>query len=446
MRLETIGLKSETRRGGLFVAKNRVDLIVYGAEELVTMAGAARPRAGSEMAEIGRIENGAVVVDDGLIVATGTTDEILAGYEANDSIDATGKTVLPGFVDPHTHAVFGGTREGEFEQRCTGVPYLEIAKKGGGIRASVRQLREVEESDLLERTLRRLTGFLECGTTTLEAKSGYGLDTENELKSLRVLNQCREHHVLDVVTTFLGAHEVPDEHRESRNDYIEKVIQEMIPRVQEEGLAEFCDVFCEDGVFSVDESRRILLAGKESGLRPKLHAEEFEAIGGAELAAEVGAISADHLVAIDEKGMDAMQEKGVLPVCLPGTTFFLHLERHAPARKMIDRGMPIVLATDFNPGSSMTHSMPMILTLACVNYGLTPAEAITASTINSAYAINRGETVGSLEPGKKADVVVWDMPNSRCLPYHFGAAKAEIVVKDGQVVLGEASRRYGAIG
>ncbi len=412
----------------------RVDLVVHGASELVTLAGPARPRVGKEMKEIGVIEDGAIAVHEGKVVETGSTEAIVAKYQGTTVLDATARTVLPGFVDPHTHLVFGGTREAEFEQRCLGVPYLEIAKKGGGIRSSVRQLRQVSEEDLYERTLKRLSGFVAGGTTTLEAKSGYGLDTVNELKSLRVLAKVNETHPVDLALTFLGAHEVPDEHRESRDEYLRIVIEEMIPEVAQEKLAEFCDVFCEHGVFEVPESRKVLLAGREAGLIPKLHAEEFEPIGGAKLAAEVGAISADHLVAIDEEGMDAMLEAQVIPVCLPGTTFFLNLKRHAPARAMIDRGLPVAIATDFNPGSSMTHSMPMILTLACVQYGLQPAEALTAATVNSAYAMNRGGDVGSLEPGKAGDLVLWDIPNHRYLPYHFGGARASVVVKRGKVI------------
>jgi imidazolonepropionase len=416
------------------VDRRCVDLVVHGTAELATLAGPARPHRGQEMADIGLVPRGAVAVHDGRVVETGPSPEILARYRGKTTIDAREGTVLPGFVDPHTHLVFGGTRQDEFVLRCQGVPYMEIARKGGGIRASVRQLRGRSEEELLELTLGRLRGILAAGTTTVEAKSGYGLSVESELKSLRVIRAAGQRQPLTVVPTFLGAHEVPDEHRENREEYVRIVTDEMIPRVVEEGLAEFCDVFCEEGVFSVEESRRILLAGRDAGLSPKLHAEEFEPIGGARLAAEVGAVSADHLVAIDEEGMDAMAEAGVIPVCLPGTSFFLHLPRHAPARRMIEKGMPVALATDFNPGSSMTHSMPMILTLACVNLGLSPAEAITAATVNAAWAISRGHEVGSLEPGKKADLVVWPVPDHRFLAYHFGSARAQVVVKEGRIV------------
>lgn len=389
------------------------------------------------MEDLGSVIDGAVAAVKGQVVAVGTTAEVEATVSSGPEtkiIDARGKVVMPGFVDPHTHPVFAGTREDEFELRIKGASYQEIAASGGGIRASVRSLRQASEKELREQARPRLDRMLSFGTTTAEAKSGYGLNLAAELKSLEAIADLNREHPLDLIPTFLGAHEFPDEFRKNRGEYIRQICEEMLPQVVQRRLAEFCDIFCEQGVFEVQESRQILTEAKRAGLKLKLHADELAASGGSFLAAEMGAVSADHLVFVDDAGIKAMVEAGVIPVLLPGTTFSLGLDRYAPARKMIEAGLPVALATDLNPGSCMTESMPMIITLACLQMKMTPAEAITAATINAAHAVDRGNILGSLETGKRADLVVWDMPNYQILPYHFGVNLVDTVVKSGRVV------------
>jgi imidazolonepropionase len=415
-----------------------VDLIVKNAGQLLTLrSNQEGPRKGSDMENLGLVEDGAVAAVQGQIVAVGSTKEVEAAVSSGPEttlIDARGKVVMPGFVDPHTHPVFAGTREEEFELRIRGASYQEIAASGGGIRSSVRGLRQASKERLREEAWPRLDRMLSLGTTTIEAKSGYGLSLEDEVKSLEVIADLNEHHPLDLIPTFLGAHQVPDEHRQNRGEYIRQVQEEMIPLVAQRKLAEFCDIFCEEGVFDVEESRRILTVAKEAGLKLKLHADELAASGGSLLAAELGAVSADHLVYVDDAGIQAMCETGVIPVLLPGTTFSLGLDRYAPARKMIAAGLPVGLATDLNPGSCMTESMPVIITLACLQMKMTPAEAIAAATINAAHAVDRGNILGSLEVGKRADLVMWDMRSFQVLPYHFGVNLVDTVIKSGRVV------------
>jgi imidazolonepropionase len=389
------------------------------------------------MTNLGLIESASVAVRGDHIAAVGTDREVAERVRIGahtEVIDASGRVVLPGFVDPHTHPVFAGTREEEFELRIKGASYPEIAAAGGGIRSSVRRLRAASGEQLRREALPRLDRLLAHGTTTIEAKSGYGLDMANELKSLKVIAQLNRDHPVDLVPTFLGAHEVPDEYRQDREAYIRLVEEEMIPRVAQGDLAEFCDIFCEQDVFTVPESRRILTAARKAGLKLKLHADELAASGGSQLAAELGAVSADHLVHTDTDGIAAMAAAGVIPVLLPGTTFFLGSDRYAPAREMIAAGLPVALATDLNPGSCMTESMPMILTLACLKMGLLPSEAICAATVNAAWAVDRGSMVGSLEEGKRADLTVWKMDNYKILPYHYGVNLADTVIKSGRVV------------
>jgi imidazolonepropionase len=389
------------------------------------------------MEDLGIIQDGAVACAQGKIVAVGSTREVESSCpidSATKVIDARGRVVMPGFVDPHTHPVFAGTREEEFELRIRGASYQEIAASGGGIRSSVRALRKATKVELNDQARSRLDRFLSLGTTTIEAKSGYGLSLEDEVKSLEVVADLNRSHPLDLIPTFLGAHEVPDEHRDSRAEYIRLIREEMIPLVAERNLAEFCDIFCESGVFGVDESREILTSAREVGLKLKLHADELAASGGSMLAAEMSAVTADHLVYIDQKGIQAMSAAGVIAVLLPGTTFHLGGDRYAPARRMIEAGLPVALATDLNPGSCMTESMPMIITLACLQMKMTAAEAIAAATINAAYAVDRGTTLGSLEVGKQADLVVWGMDNYRILPYHFGVNLVQTVIKAGRVI------------
>ena len=411
----------------------KADLVVAGASKLLTLAtGEPGPAIGAAMSDLGIIEDGAVAIRDGRIVAVGTSAEIRGRFEAAETVDATGRVVMPGFVDPHTHLVFPATREDEFEMRCLGKTYEEIAKAGGGIRNSARRMREASREDLLERARRLRRSALLHGTTTIEVKSGYGLETAAEILMLEVAGELDDRG--DVVRTFLGAHEVPDEYRDNRAEYLRIVIEEMIPTVAERGLARFCDVFCEKGVFSIEDSRRLLLAAREAGLEPKLHADELHPLGGAELAAELSAASADHLIRISDRGIASLAESGVPAVLLPGTSFFLGMKAFAPGRRMIDEGVVTALATDCNPGSSMTENMQFVLTAACLAYGMTPAEAITAATRNAATAILMDHEVGSLREGMRADLLVLDVPRYRVLPYHHGVNHVETVIHHGEVV------------
>lgn len=410
------------------------NLLVKNIGQLATLSGPV-PRKGKDMDDLQMMEDAAVAVEEGVIVAVGKSSEIEVKYPHLTPLDCGGKTVLPGFVEPHTHIVFAGSREREFEMRIQGKGYVEIAKEGGGILSSVRMCREATLDDILAGSLVRADRLLEFGVTTCEAKSGYGLDTATEIKQLRTVSELDQAHTIDFVPTFLGAHEVPPEYRGKKEEYIELLINEMIPQVAEEGLAEFCDVFCEDHVFSVEESRKILLAAKEKGMTPKVHADEIEPLGGAEMAAEVGAITADHLGAISPEGITKMAEAGTMAVLLPGTCFYLRLNRFAPARKMIEEGVAVALSTDLNPGSSMTENLPLILTLACLYMGLTPREAITGATINGAAAINRAHDRGSVEVGKLGDLVIWDVPSPEYIPYHYGTNLVDQVIKRGEVVV-----------
>ena len=376
------------------------------------------------------LHNKELLLSEGKIESVGESGEFSeAGCPV---IDAGNSLVTPGLIDPHTHLVFFGTREDEFEMRIKGKGYMEIAEAGGGIRKSVRMLREASEDDLVEHTLPYLESMLKHGTTTVEVKSGYGLSLKDELKSLRAIKRLNEMQAIDLVPTFLGAHEIPDEYREEREKYIDLIINEMIPAVVEDGLAEFCDVFTEEGVFTVSESEKILRAASDAGLGLKLHAEEFEPIGGAELAARLNATSADHLVAISNEGIRSMAAAGVTPVLLPGTTFFLGSDIYAPARKMIEEGLKPAIATDFNPGSSMTESLQIILTIACLKLKLTPLEAFEGVTLNAAKALNRSDSIGSLEPGMKADIVIWNADNHKQIPYHYGVNNVSRVIKGGE--------------
>ena len=412
------------------------ELLITNASELVTLAGPARPRIGAEMRELAIVEGGALLARNGVIVAVGATSKVaaLAGAAATH-IDATGRVVAPAFVDAHTHPVFAGTREDEYEMRAAGVTYQEIASRGGGIRSTVRKTRAASEDELFEIGKKHAQAFLEHGTTSIEAKSGYGLTVDDELKILRVIRRLNDETPLDLIPTFLGAHEIPDEYRDRREEYIQLVIDEMLPKVAAEGLALYCDVFCESHVFTPDESRRVLIKAKDLGLGIRFHAEQLTLCGGANLAAELEAESADHLEWIDDEGIARLQAAGVVAVLLPGAVFNLGLTRYAPARRMIEAGLAVALATDFNPGSSPTPSMQMILSIACTQMRMTPAEALTAATINPAYSLDLGERVGSLELGKQADVVVFDCSDYRQIPYIFGVNHSMVVIKRGRVVI-----------
>jgi imidazolonepropionase len=394
-------------------------LAVINCAQVVTLAGPARPRVGPEMRELGIVARGGLFVRDGLIERVGTEIEALIDNDTT-VVDAGGRVLLPGFVDAHTHPVFAGTRVDEFEERSRGATYQEIAARGGGIQSTVNRTRASSLNELIE-TSRRYTGwFLRGGTTTIEAKSGYGLSLEDEIKILRAIRQLDRETPLRYVPTFLGAHSIPPEYKSRRDDYVSLIVEEMLPRVAQEKLAEYCDVFCEERVFTTDESWKILSAARCHGLGLRMHADQLSLSGGAKLAAELGTVTADHLEHTDTEGIKALKQSGVQPVLLPGSVYALGSSRYPAAREMIDAGLAVVLATDFNPGSSPTPSMTMILSLAATHMKMTPAEAITSSTINAAYSLNRGAQLGSLEPGKIADFVIHDAVDYRELAYFFG--------------------------
>ncbi len=349
-------------------------------------------------------------------------------------IDAENKLITPGFVDAHTHPVFYQTRENEFEMRVMGKTYHEIAAAGGGIKASARKLREGNPELLKNRVKKYLDRFICFGTTTIEAKSGYGLSVESELLSLRILKELEEKHDLDIYRTFLGAHEFPEKYQNDHEAYIDLIVGEMLPKIAREGLSDYCDVFCEEGVFSLEETRRVLEPAKSLGLGIRIHADEFKPIGGVQLAAKLEAHSADHLIAITDEGIHALKQSGVVPVVLPATMFFLGSEKYAPARKMWDAGLPVAIATDFNPGSSMTQSMPFVITTACLKMGLTPLEALQAATFNAAHSLRITRSVGSLEEGKWADFIIWDFEHYQGIPYFLAPQPVYKVYKKGKKV------------
>lgn len=392
-------------------------------------------RRGADMNDPGTREGWAVLSRNGVIVAAGPPDVLRTAHPDAHVVDLGDRLVTPGLVDPHTHPVFHGTREDEFEMRNLGRTYVDIALSGGGIRKSVRLLRAADDAVLARNVAENADAFLRLGTTTIEAKSGYGLSLEDELRSLRAIRDVAAWHPLTFVPTFLGAHEFPDAWRERRDAWVDHLIDDMLPRVAAERLAVACDVFCEAHVFTVAQSRRLLLAAKKLGLATKVHADEITPCGGAELAAEVGAASADHLVHVSDAGMDAMAAAGTVPILLPATSWYLRLPKDAPGDVMKRKGLPIALATDFNPGSSPTRSLPLVMSMACVRYGFTAAEALTAVTVNAACAIGLGDRVGRLVPGYACDLVAWDLPNLRSLPYRFGENHVATVVKSGRVVV-----------
>lgn len=418
------------------MSRLKTTLLIKNIGQLVTMDGPV-PRLGRSMNDLGIIANAGIAVSAETVLAVGASDKVEGEAELTESctvIDAHGAVVTPGLIDPHTHPVFSMTREKEFEMRIQGKSYMEIARSGGGIRASVRDLRQTPREILTEKTRRRLDRMLAHGVTTIEAKSGYGLSTESELRSLQILRDLNDSHPIEIIPTFLGAHEVPDEYQGKAEQYVDLLIEEMLPAVVEEKLAEFSDIFCEDGVFDVAQSRRYQTAAAAAGLGLKFHADELAPIGGAELAAELLSVSADHLVYTSEAGIKAMAVAGTAAVLLPGTTFSLGGKSYAPARKMIEEGVIVALSTDCNPGSSYTESLPMIITLGALQMKLTAAEALSAVTVNAACAVNRGGRLGQLLPGRQADLVLWQMADYRELPYHYGINLADTVVKRGKVV------------
>ncbi|MDF9842174.1 MULTISPECIES: imidazolonepropionase [unclassified Paenibacillus] len=419
---------------------------IDGAAQIATLGGAGmKPKIGREMAELGLIEDGGIVIENERFVFVGSSGEARRYVEQHSGgkpvtvLSAAGKTVTPGLIDPHTHLVFAGSREFELTLRLQGAKYLDILQAGGGILSTTERTREASEEQLMAEAERRLDRFLAHGVTTVEAKSGYGLRLADELKQLRVARRLNEVHPVELVSTFMGAHAVPPEYKGNTDAFVRTVIEEMIPAVARAGLAEYCDVFCEEGVFTVEQSREILMAGKRWGLKPKLHADELVSGGGAELAAELGAVTADHLLHASPEGIRRMALKGVIAVLLPGTAFFL-MAPPADARSMIDAGVPVALSTDRNPGSSPTESLPFIMNLACLTMRMTPAEVLTACTLNAAHAIDRAADTGSIEAGKQADLVIFDAPNYQYLQYHYAVNLTDTVLKKGRIVILDGKR------
>jgi imidazolonepropionase len=411
------------------------DLIVKNIGNLVTIGDGKSPSKGSEMNEVEIIKNGYIVIKDGRFVEIGN-GEVDGKYIGENTVveDANGLTVTPGLIDPHTHLVHGGSRENEFEKKLNGVPYMDILKAGGGILSTVNSTKSATFDELYDKAKKSLDIMLSFGVTTVEAKSGYGLDKETELKQLEVVKKLNEDHPIDLVPTYLGAHAMPPEYRDNRDKFIDEII-DALPEIKEKKLAEFCDVFCEEGVFSIEETRKILLAAKKLGFKLKIHADEIVTLGGAELSAELGAHSADHLMATSEKGMEEMAKVGVIADILPTTSFNLNKE-YAKARTIIEKGVAVALSTDYNPGSSPTENLQFAMQLGSLKLRMTPKEVITAVTINSAFSVDRGNEIGSITKGKKADFVIFDTPNLEYIMYHFGINHTKAVYKNGVKVYG----------
>ena len=409
--------------------KAPVDLIVYNTSEVLTLAGPKRPRRGVEMSDLAAIAHGAVAVKDGRIVAVADRAKILAGYEGDTELDAGGRLVMPGFVDAHTHLVYAGSRADEMQRKIAGESYLDILKSGGGIRATVKAVRAADEDVLFNQATRRLDQVLAHGATTVEIKTGYGLNAEAELKLLRVIERLQHTHAVDVVAAFLGAHIVPSD--QARQDYLDWLSGSALETAKP--YARFFDVFCEQEAFSIQETERLLRAARAAGFRLKVHAGQFYSLGAAGLAADLGAVSVDHCDHLGNDEIEKMSRAGTVAVLLPGATFFTGSPTYADARTLIARGVPVALATDFNPGSCPCFSMQMIVALACLKMRMTAAEAVVAATINAARAIDKGEEVGSLEPGKKADLIILNIDSVEQLPYHFGVNLVYRVIKTGRV-------------
>ncbi len=415
--------------------KPTADLIIINANELLTLSGNSySPKTGKQMDDLGIIPNGSLAISKDKIIACGNSDEIPEEVlKTSDTveIDASDKVVMPGFIDCHTHLVFAGSRENEFEQRIKGAGYLDILKAGGGIFNTVTATRAASKEELTKKSLKHLDTMLEFGTTTVESKSGYGLTIKDESKQLQVMKELNEIHPIDVIPTFL-VHAMPPEFNR-REEYIDFVISDMLPKMQ--GMAEYCDIFCENDVFNPDQSLKVLTAAEKLGFKLKIHADQLTDTCGAQLAAMLHATSSGHLDHISRQGIDAMANSETIAVLLPGASFFLGSDTYAPASEMISRGIAVALGTDFNPGSCPTESMQIILTLACIKMKMSPAQAINAATINAAHALNRADIIGSLEAGKNADIMVLDVPNYKCIPYHFGVNLVCNVVKKGKIVV-----------
>jgi imidazolonepropionase len=410
------------------------NMIIKNASQLVTCSG-FKAKCGRAMSDLHIIDDGTVVIEDGVITAVGKTSEVLAKFEetGTKTIDATGKAVLPGFVDSHTHFVFAGYRAEEFSWRLRGESYMEIMKRGGGIVSTVRATREASREDLIETGKKRLDSMLSFGVTTVEGKSGYGLDENTEIKQLEVMETLDSLHAVDIVRTFLGAHAVPDDFKGREDKFIDYMTDIVMPQVARRNLAEFCDIFCEKDVFSLEQSKRLLLKAKDLGFKLKIHADEISPLGGAELAAELGAVSADHLLHASDKGVAEMADGGIVATLLPGTAFSLR-EPYARGRYIIDQDCAVALATDLNPGSCFSESIPLIFILATLYMDITIEEAVTALTINGAAAVNRADRIGSIDVGKAGDVIVLEFPSYKYIPYHIGVSCVEKVIKNGNLV------------
>lgn len=415
----------------------KATIVIKNISNLITMEGPNRPRVKEEMRNIGLIQNGIVAIneDEIIYVGNGKLPSHIEVGEETIFIDGSGKTVTPGLVDSHTHLVHGGSRENELAMKLNGMGYLDILKMGGGIHSTVKATKEASFEELYDKAKKSLDIMLSYGVTTVEAKSGYGIDDfDTELKQLEVAKKLNEDHPIDIISTFLGAHAIPEKYKENSNEFVDKLIKEMIPEVSNRHLAKFCDVFCEEGVFSVEQSRKILNAGKKYDLIPKIHADEIKPLGGAELAAEVGCITADHLVAASDEGMKKMAESRVIANLLPATSFNLQTGNFAKARKMIETGIPVSLSTDYNPGSCPTENMQLVMSFASLIMKMTPEEVITAATMNGACALGLEKKIGSIKKGKQADIVIFDSPNLNYIIYHFGINHVEKVIKKGIIV------------
>lgn len=413
----------------------KADLILKNIGKLVTMQGSSSFRVKEEMNKINIIENAYIAVKNGKILAIGVGDEFgnLCGDDTKIH-DAEGLLVTPGLIDSHTHLIHGGSRENEFSMKLNGVPYIEILNNGGGILSTVKATKEASEEELYKKAKKSLDRMLEFGVTTVEEKSGYGLELNTEIKQLEVARALDKNHPVDLVHTFLGAHAVPEEYKENHKAYIDILVDVMMPKIKDMGLAEFCDVFCEEGVFTIEESEYILQKAKEIGYKLKIHADEIESLGGAELAAKLGCVSADHLMAASDEGIKMMAENNVVANILPATSFNLN-KNYADCRKMIDMGAIVSLSSDYNPGSCPSENLQLVMQLGCLHLKMTPNEVLTAVTINAAYAIDRADKIGSIEVGKNADFVVFDARNVEYLMYHFGINHTKKVYKNGNLVV-----------
>lgn len=415
----------------------RATLVIKNIDNLITLKGKDKPRIKEEMRDIGLIQNGVIALNEAEIIYVGK-GELPENITIDDDtiiIDGKGKMVTPGLVDAHTHLVHGGSRENELSMKLKGMEYLDILAAGGGIHSTVKATREATFEQLYSKAKKSLDTMISYGTTTVEAKSGYGIgDFQTEIKQLEVARRLNEDHPIDIISTFMGAHAIPKDYNEDPDKFVDIIINEMIPEVSKRDLAKFCDVFCEKGVFTIEQSRKILLAALENGLIPKIHADEIESLGGAELAAEIGCITADHLIAASDEGIKMMAGKGIIANLLPGTSFNLQAGKFARARKMIEEGVAIALSTDYNPGSCPTENLQLVMSFASLIMKLTPEEVITAVTINGAAALGLEEKIGSLKVGKQGDIVIFDAPNLDYIIYHFGINHTDKVVKKGKVV------------